>query len=298
MNGVNFILNYLLIYGYEGFGFRIEPLFVEGAAWGSIISSYLGLVIIALWSLRRRERSRFKVFRLKNISPRVAGNIALLSFWSGLATMLVMTGFALFFVIVGKVDEIEGLPGINTSATSVIISITMMVFMTCLAFGTSTATLVSQSLGAKNPSLATRYGWQSVRVMVLVMAVVGVLLALFPEFFLRLFLPSEASATTLLKDQVIAVAAPGLRICGALAPVAAAALVLTQALYGAGESRFVLKVELVLHFTCMAPLAYFFAVVMELGLIGCWIATVVYGSLLALATGVKFWRGSWTKTVI
>jgi putative MATE family efflux protein len=298
MNAVNFVLNYVLIFGFHRFGLQIDPLYVSGAAWGSVLSSYLGLILIILWSLRKRDRRRFRVFRMANISPQVAGGIARLSFWSGLATMFVMTGFALFYVIVGKVDELSGLPGINTSATSVIISITMMVFMTCLAFGTSTATLVSQSLGAGNPSLATRYGWQSVKLMVLAMAAVGLYMVISPESLLRLFLPGELAGQTLLKDQVIAVAAPSLRLCGCIAPIAAAALVLTQALYGAGESRFVMLVELVLHFTCMAPLAYFFAIVMEQGLFGCWMATGVYGSLLAVAMGVKFWRGSWTKTVI
>jgi multidrug resistance protein, MATE family len=89
-----------------------------------------------------------------------------------------------------------------------------------------------------------------------------------------------------------------LKFCGLTAPIAAAALVLTQALYGAGESRFVMQVELFLHFFCLVPLAYVFAITMDLGLIGCWYATAFYGSALLLATAVKFYRGSWHKTVI
>ena len=71
---------------------------------------------------------------------------------------------------------IEGLPGINVNAASIIVNLCMLVFMTCIAFGSSTATLVSQSLGAKNPELAARYGWQSVKLMVPVMALVGLVM--------------------------------------------------------------------------------------------------------------------------
>jgi Na+-driven multidrug efflux pump len=87
-------------------------------------------------------------------------------------------------------------------------------------------------------------------------------------------------------------------VCGVLAPLAAAALVLTQALYGAGESRFVMIVELCLHTTCLVPLAWLFAVKLELGLLGCWSAAGVYGLSLLCAMGWKFVSGGWKKTVI
>lgn len=293
MNFLNALLNYLLIFGNWGF----PALGVEGAAWSSVISSVTGLGMMIAWSLRRRDRRTFCVYHLKNLDLRIAGTVMRLSFFSGLATVFVMTGFGLFYAIVGKIDELHDLPGINVSATSIIINITMLVFMTCLAFGTSTATLVSQSLGAKNPGLAERYAWQSVKVMVLVMALVGLIMALFPEALLRLYLPEEAGDQAL-KDAVIATGAPALRFSGVLAPLAAAALVLTQALYGAGESRFVMVVELFLHFFCLVPLAYLLGVTLKLGLIGCWYAAGAYGAVLALAMGLKFWSGGWKKTVI
>jgi len=210
--------------------------------------------------------------------------------------MFVMSGFGLFYAIVGRVD-VPGVPSAaNTSATTIIINIISLVFMTCIAFGTSTATLVSQSLGAKKPQLAARYGWQSVYVMALLMAVVGALIAIFPEQALRLYLPKDLASDVGLKDAVIAVAIPSLRVCGFMAPVTAAALVLTQALYGAGKTLFVMIVELVLHFGCLVPLAYILAIKFELGLIGCWYAAAVYGALLAISMGIKFASGGWKKS--
>jgi multidrug resistance protein, MATE family len=294
MNILNLFLCWLLVFG----NFGLPRLEVDGAAWSAVLSSSAGLVMIVAWSLRKGDRDAFRVYRWSNLDAAVAKSVAKLSFWSGMATTFVMTGFGLFLWIVGLVDAREGSPGVNASATSVIINISMLVFMTCIAFGTSTATLVSQSLGAKQPNLASRYGWQSVLLIVLLMTGVGAVMSLFPEPLLRAFLPAEASQNETLKDAVVAVAAHSLRFCGFLAPITAGALVLTQALYGAGESRFVMQVELVLHFVCLVPLAYFFAVGLGLGLIGCWYATAVYGTALLAATGIKFYRGSWKKTVI
>lgn len=294
MNLMNALLNYVLIFGELGF----PRLGVAGAAWSSVISSSLGLVIMVLWTLRSDERRTFRVYRMRNLDLRVAGTVAKLSVFSGLATIFMMTGFYLFFVIVGEIDEVQGLPGINVNATSIIINLCMLVFMTCIAFGTSTATLVSQSLGAKNPELAARYGWQSVKLMVPAMALVGLVMIFFPESLLRLYLPVDATDTAGLKDQVMAIASPALRVCGVLAPLAAAALVLTQALYGAGESRYVMVVELFLHMFCLVPLAWLFAVKMELGLLGCWYAAGFYGLSLLCAMGWKFVSGGWKRTVI
>ena len=70
-----------------------------------------------------------------------------------------MVGFGLFYAIVGKIDAIEGLHAVNTSATSVIINIMMLVFMTaCLRH-------LYRHLGFaefrnRQPQLAARYGWQ------------------------------------------------------------------------------------------------------------------------------------------
>jgi putative MATE family efflux protein len=293
MNVINFALCDVLVFGDLGFP-RLE---VQGAAWAAVIAGLLGAVMMASRAIV--DRKLFHVFRIANFDRAVAFTVARLSFFSGLATIFVMTGFGLFFAIVGRIDELEGLAGVNAAATQLIISITMLIFMTCIAFGTATATLVSQSLGAKKPDLAARYGWQSVLVIVLLMAIIGGLLASFPEPILRVFLPADASKNELLKDEVIEIATTSLRFCGLIiAPIAAAALVLTQALYGAGESRFVMIVEGILHFTCLVPLAWLFAIVLGHGLIGCWYATACYGGALFMATALKFWSGGWKHSVL
>jgi Na+-driven multidrug efflux pump len=221
-----------------------------------------------------------------------------LSVWSGLATVVLMAGIGLFNNIVSEVDKIEGLKDVNSSAASIIIHIMLFVFMGCLAFGTSTATLVSQSVGAKNFGLAARYGWQSALIAVYTIAIVGLIVFFYPEPVLHFFMPHEAKAGSL-KNLVVSHALPSLRlVLAVLAPIAAGAMVLTQALYGAGKTRYVLIAEFILHFFVLVPLAYVFAILMGFGLMGCWFAGIAYGIGLLIATGVKFAAGGWKHTVI
>jgi MATE family multidrug resistance protein len=289
MNIVNLALCWLLVFGNLG----APALGVTGAGWAAVVSAGVGAAMMILYTLRHDDRQRFQVWSLRNIDGTITRRIAVLSVFSGMATVVVMTGFALFLRIPAHLDAQQGAPGTNAAAAWDVITILMVVFMTCIAFGTSTATLVAQSLGAQKPSLATRYGWQSVLLIVVVMGALGLVLAAFPEELMRLFLPRDENRVELLKDAAVAVALPSLRFSGVIAPIAAAALVLTQALYGAGESRFVAVVEFTLHFFCLVPLAYVFAIPAGLGLIGCWYATAVYGVLLLVATAVRFSRGQW-----
>lgn len=298
MNLLNIFFNYFMIYGFEQGPIVIPAFGVYGAAWGSVISSYIGLVIMFFWSLRKEDRLKFRVLRFKNLDKNIAFLIARLSVWSGLATVVLMVGVGLFNYIVSVIDEMNNSGSVNAAATSIIVHVMMLVFMTCLAFGTSTATLVSQSIGAKNPRLAERYVWQCVLLAVYVMSAFGIFTFFFPEPMLTLFLPPDMHGNEL-KEMVIRTAIPSLQLSALLlSPTSAAALVLTQALYGAGETRYVMMVEFILHFFCLVPLAWFLAIYLEIGILGCWIAAVIYATGLLLATAIKFLSGSWKKLTL
>lgn len=295
MNLLNIFFNYFLIFGFQSGSFVIPTFGVYGAAWGSVIASYAGLLIMIGWSLRKNDRLRFRVYRLTNLNKQIAITIARLSVWSGLATVVLMVGVGLFNYIVSVIDEIQHTGSINASAASIIIHVMMLVFMTCLAFGTSTATLVSQSIGAKNAKLAERYVWQCVLLAVYVMTIFGLVTFFFPKPILTLFLPPDVAGNDL-KDLVIVAATPSLRLTALLlSPTAAAGLVLTQALYGAGETRYIMIVEFCLHFFCLVPLAWFLSIKLQIGILGCWIAAIIYASCLLIATAAKFLQGSWKK---
>jgi len=70
-------------------------------------------------------------------------------------------------------------------------------------------------------------------------------------------------------------------------------MILTQALFGAGNTRFVMVVELILHFACLVPLAWLLGITLGFGLIGIWSAAVTYVALLSTVMVWKFASGDW-----
>src|SRR5262249_22836154 len=149
---------------------------------------------------------------------------------------------------------------VNGAATMVIVGILKLTFTACLAFGTSTATLVSQSLGEGDGDRAARFGWASVRLGLLIFGIVGLLEGVFfPRSLLHIFTESDAVAHAALTP---------MRLMGLCTPVIAVGMILSQALFGAGNTLFVMVVELILHFTCLVPLAWLLGITLGHGLIG------------------------------
>jgi multidrug resistance protein, MATE family len=290
MNVLNVILCYLLIFGHHG----LPRMGVEGAGLAGAISTYVGLAIMVGYALLPSYRP-FRLFDFKRVSKALTGDILRLSVPSAVATVAVMSGFALFVGIVSKLDQmshallVHGRCGseepVNGAATTVVVIVLKLTFTACLAFGTSTATLVSQSLGESDGDKAARFGWASVRLGLVIFGIVGLCEGVFfTHPILGVFTKSEAVATAALMP---------LRIMGLCTPLIALAMILTQALFGAGNSRYVMVVELILHFACLVPLAWILGITLGGGLIGIWCAAVTYVLLLATAMTWKFARGDW-----
>jgi multidrug resistance protein, MATE family len=175
---------------------------------------------------------------------------------------------------------------VNGAATTVVGGVLKLIFTACLAFGTSTATLVSQSLGEKDGDKAARFGWTSVKLGLFFFGTVGLLLAAFA--------PQVLAFVT--KSEIVRQAALGpMRLMGIVTPLIAVGMILTQALFGAGNTRFVMIAELLLHFCVFVPLAWILGITLGIGLMGIWWAGVVYAVALAAVMIYKFKSGDWKK---
>lgn len=291
MNAANIVLCWLLIFGNLGFP-RMGP---AGAGLAALLSTYVGLAIMLAYGGKKHYRAVYQWIDRKKLSWSITWQILRLAIPGGIATMAVMAGFGFFLFVVGKLDAMTGAntassEAVNGAATTAIIGILKLTFTACLAFGTATATLVGQSLGEKKPDKAAMFGWSSVKLGLVLFGILGLLEGvLFSKQILAFVSHSEAVQNAALLP---------LRIMGVTTPVIAVAMILTQALFGAGNSRFVMIVELILHFTCLMPLAWLFGITLGGGLPGIWASAVVYIVGLAAAMLWKFSRGDWKSTQI
>jgi multidrug resistance protein, MATE family len=294
MNALNVVLCLLLIFGSGALG--IPKMGIAGAGLAGFISTYVGLFIMVGYALLPDYRGLFHPFSAKKLDRGLIGSILTLSIPSGVATIVAMVGFGLFAGIAGKLDVIHpagmispACPGgraepVNGAAMTVIFAVLKLTITACLAFGTSTATLVAQSLGEKDPDKAERFGWTSVKLGLAIFGAVAALEVIFARPILAFLTHSEIVQRAALNP---------LRVMALCTPVLAVGMIVTQALFGAGNSRYVAIAEFVLHFTCLVPLAWLLGIKLDLGLMGVWGAALIYVLLLAGVMSLKFRSGDW-----
>jgi len=272
-NAINIVLGPLLIFG-PGF---LPEMGVTGAAVATTIGRGIGL----LYAVNRLVRGTGHLaVRRKHLVPD----------WALMGRMIKMSGSGTFQVLVGSMSWI-GLIRIMASFGSVpmagyTIAIRLMMFALLPAWGLSNAaaTMVGQSLGAKNPDRAAKSVWTAARYNVC-------FLGLFGLFFL-IFAPWIVSAFT--SDPAVAeVATFGLRTMAVGFPFFAFGMVLINAFNGAGDTWTPTRINLGVFWLFEIPFAWVMAHYFGVGFRGIFVAVLTAYSLLAVVGAIWFRRGTW-----
>ena len=259
----------------------------------AFVSTWVGLGIMIIFTAR--ERRRFHPVRWSNISRALTWDILKLSIPAAGATVAMMVGFGLFAKVAGRLDmstETEavaticgGREAVNGAATTDIVEILKLTFTACIAFGTATATLVAQSLAAKRPEDATKFGWASVRLGLVLFGVVGLCEGVFFTEDIVHFVSHS--------DAVRQAAMFPMRMMGIVTPIIAVAMILSEALFGAGNTKFVAAAQFCLVFAVLVPLAWALGIAAKVGLNGMWTAAMTYAICAACVMTLKFRGGGW-----
>jgi putative MATE family efflux protein len=281
MNVFNVAMCWIFIFGHLG----APAMGAPGAGLAAFIATWIGLAIMVMYAwLVRRE---YQPMRLANLSGKIIWSLLKLSVPAACATVVMMGGFGLFARIAGQLDKGSIGEAVNEAANTDIVETLKLTFTACMAFGTATATLISQSLGRKQPEEAQKWGWASVRLGLVIFGVVGLCEGVLFTDQVAHFISNSTA--------VRAAAIFPLHIMGVATPLIAVAMILTEGLFGAGNTRFVAVAQLLLIFAWLVPAAYVLGIVLNVGLRGVWISAFVYSCLAAAALSSKFAGGTWKK---
>jgi putative MATE family efflux protein len=281
MNVFNVAMCWVFIFGHLG----IPAMGAPGAGLAAFLATWIGLGVMVVYAWLVRED--YRPMRLANLSGKIIWSLLKLSVPAAAATVVMMLGFGLFARTASELDKGTMGEAVNSAANTDVVETLKLTFTACMAFGTAAATLISQSLGRKQPDEAQKWGWACVRIGLVIFGVVGLCEGVLFTHQVAHFIsgsPAVRAATVF-----------PLHIMGVATPLIAVAMILTEGLFGAGNTRFVAVAQFLLIFAWLVPGAYVLAIVLHLGLRGIWIAAFVYACLAAAAMSSKFAGGTWKK---
>jgi putative MATE family efflux protein len=273
MNIVNVVLSYGLILGHFGF----PRLGVEGAGISATASSFVGAAAIMLYSFSRRYKA-FNIYKVCAINFRLIKEIVKISYPAAIAAVLTTMGFEAFIVISGKINVV------TQAATTIMTQLASLTFLPLLGFGTAAATMVGQSLGAGNPDQAEKYAYSSIKLGTIIIACLALVFIAFPQEVIGLFTDTDA---------VIAEGSKALIIFSLAMVFEAVGIIASQSLFGAGYTKYVMVVDVSLHWLLFVPLSYVLGVVAGLGIVGLWLSADIYIFLLSMLMLIGLRRGRW-----
>ncbi|MGI6357934.1 MAG: MATE family efflux transporter [Bacillota bacterium] len=168
--GVNFVFNYLLIFGKFGF----PALGVRGAAIATVLSRFVEFAIVSLFSHAHRDRYPFMagVYRSLHIQKDLAKGIAA----KGIPLLVNEFLWSLGMITITQIFSTRGLivvAGLNIAST---VGNLFNVFF--ISMGTAVAVMTGQALGADDPDLAKKQIWRFISFSVSVCLVLGAALAI------------------------------------------------------------------------------------------------------------------------
>jgi len=276
MNGLNVILNWVLIYGRLG----APAMGVGGAALASSLAGAVTALVILALALRPSVRRRHRLFGRGCVRRELLRPLLRVGWPQAAQGLGLVGGLVVFYAILGLVSTVA------VAAGNVVMRLAAMCLMAAIGVGVAVQTLVSRCLGARDARGAWRTGLAGFCLAAALMALLGLPFLLWPDLVLSAFSV----------DEPVRAAGRGiLRITALGQLLAAAGLVFAGVLRGAGATDRVLAVDVGTGAGFMLPVAWLFAVGLGGGLRGAWWALVLWFALHAVLMTRLFLRRRWLR---
>lgn len=271
MHGVNVLASIGLIFGFAG----LPEMGAAGAGAGTTLAMFVGVL---LWARHTGRHARISGY-LQQLPGRGTLMMTLsLASPHSFQQLWFAAGYAALFWILGQIDTA------SVAVGHVLVNLSLLLILPGVGLGLAAMSLVGQALGRETPEDAHRWGWDVVRIAWACLALLALPMLLFPDAVLALFLHDR---------ELIALGRLPLQLTALMIVLDAAALVLAQALLGAGANRTVMSVTLCMQWLIFLPLAWWIGVELGYGLFGIWWAQLGYRCLNSLSFALIWQRRRW-----
>lgn len=283
-NAANIALDYILIFGLG----PIPACGIAGAAWATVAAQGLQFAVLYALARRRIRATPSAAGTATDDLPPFAERLRrILRFGTpaGLYTVLNMLSFTIFVFLTGRIGATD------FAASNAVFSVNYLLLAPIEGFAIAAGTLVGQHQGARDTAGAFRQGYRTLLLALAYVAVAGLLALVFFRPIIALF-TGDASALDTVRFYRLSFVLTLLMLAWQVFDCTD--VVLSGALKGAGDTRFVLYWMLICSFGFWMPLlfaVYAFRPTMP----ALWATMIVYIALTCTGTLIRWQRGPWRK---
>ncbi len=279
VNLLNVVGNAILIYGLLG----MPSLGATGAAISTSLSHVLASIILVRYIFREDSTIHINLKNKFKIHKDIIYNLVKIGVPASLEQIAMRAGILLFVKIVASLGTVA------YATHQICLNILNLSFTPGQSFGIAASTLAGKSLGADDSKLAERY----IRACSKVGSFVSATMAVMFYFF-----GGEIASLYTKNQEVIVEAAKVLKLIAFIQPFQSSQLILAGGLRGAGDTIWTLVATFIGILLIRVLLAYYFVMVLGVGLIGAWMAVFIDQFSRWVLVTFRFRTGKWKYITI
>lgn len=275
----NCTANYFLIFG-AGF---IPSLGITGAGYATVLARLLALCLF-LWLILRPEESEYHFFRHFRLDWKLFGRMARFGLPAGWQLLADVGGFMVFLFLIG------GLGTIQMASTTLAFNINSIAFIPLLGVGMGVSTIVGRRIGEGRADLAEQTAWKSLWMSTFWVTSLAAFYLSVPEVLIDQYRGDHSPAEFAeLRDSVVVL----LRFVAIYTLFDGMAVVFSNTVRGAGDTRFSLWFTVVSCWLLMVLPTWIARKYFDAGLLVCWTACTVYIVVIGVGFLARFLQGHW-----
>jgi putative MATE family efflux protein len=276
MTCLNILLNYALIFGHFG----APAMGALGAAIGTVSSLYIG--VIANFAIARFNLAK-EGFLKARPEKELLGRIFKMGIPSTMQEFFFSLGSVVLLGMIGKVGTSE------LAAATPLIRIMMVLTLLSVSLGMASATLVSKTVGEGDPGGAAEWGWDTAKLGVIGITLLGLPLLLYPKLFLAMFLTDP---------HTISIAVLPLQLIAATTGLWSLIYIFAYTLYSVGDGKRVMMVSFSTQWLFFVPAVWFVGPYLRFGLPQIWMVATAHGAISTAWITAIWADGNWKKIKI
>lgn len=278
---LNAILDYVMIFGKFGF----PAMGIEGAGYATAIATY-GAAAYGFFLLFTREHEfKYKIYSSIRIQWQLMKQFLKFGLPSGMQWALEGLAFTVFLMIMGRLNNGEA----ALASSSIAVTLMMISVLPSMGIAQAVMTLVGQNLGDKNPEKAESVTWAGMQVSLMYMTFIAFTFIAIPEFYLSWFANDQNPS---LWSDVQSLSIQLLKVVAIFTLFDSAYLNISFALKGAGDTRFVSMIALIVPWPIMVLPAYLVKD-WNHAVIWAWGFVAVYSLIITTILLLRFRQGRW-----
>jgi putative MATE family efflux protein len=281
VNVLNVIVSSTLVFGFG----PVEPWGVDGIVAGTVTARVAGGVLMLILLSVGVHGLKLHLSEL-----RVRGELVWRVLRIGLPTSaegaILWSGHFVFLMIIARL--FDGDQGKAAYAAHIIaVRVEAFSYLPAVAWGTAAATMIGQSLGRDMKERAKKVGHEAALQCGTFSILFGILFYFQARWIFDLMQEDKSVGD---------VGVPAMQLLAFFQPPLVLSIIYGACLRGAGDTRWPLLFTIIGAIFCRIPLAYFFGIYLEGGLIGAWVGMCGDMTLRAFLNGFRYSRGKWVET--